>query len=82
MVAVDDETGIFCYLVVEAAGGLVGFVGVPVDVGGAGFFGLLVYALNQGSSCSFSTGCFGGEQILQVTSRPDGDGAAMEKVMC
>ena len=31
VVAVDDETGVFGDLVVEAAGGLVGFVGVPVD---------------------------------------------------
>ena len=57
-------------------------MGVPVDAGAAGFFGLLVNALNQGSSCSFSTGCFGSEQILEVTGRADGDGATMEKVMC
>ena len=58
---VDDETGVFGDLVVEAAGGFVGFVGVPVETGGAGVFGLLVNAFNQGFAYSFSAGWLGGE---------------------
>jgi hypothetical protein len=47
-IAVDDQTGVFGDLIVEAAGGFVGFVGVPVEAGGAGVFGLLVNAFDQG----------------------------------
>ena len=59
-VAVDDEAGVFGYLIVEAAGGFVGFVGVPVDAGGARVFGFVINSFNQGFAYSFSTGCFGG----------------------
>jgi hypothetical protein len=61
VVAVDDETGVFGYLIVEAAGGFVGFVGVPVEAGGTRVFGLLVNGFDQGFAYSFSAGWFGGE---------------------
>ena len=60
-VAVDDEAGVFGYLIVEAAGGFVGFVRVPVDAGGARVFGLFVNSVNLGFAYSFSSRCFGGE---------------------
>jgi hypothetical protein len=56
--AVDDKTGVFGDLVVEAAGGFVGFVGVPVDASGAGVFCLFANAFNRGFAYSFSAGWF------------------------
>jgi len=64
VVAVNDETGVFGDLVVEAAGGFVGFVGLPVYAGGTGVLGLFVNAVNQGLSGAFTAGGFIGEQVL------------------
>ena len=56
VVAVDDETGVFGYLIIEAAGGFVGFVGLPVNAGGTGVLGLLVDAVNQRFANAFTAG--------------------------
>jgi len=61
VVAVDDETDVFGDLVVEAAGGSVGFVGLPVYARAARVFGLFVNAVNQGFAYSLAAGGFGGE---------------------
>jgi len=54
VVAIHDETGVFGDLIVEAAGGSVGFVGLPVNPGGTGVFGLFANAVNQSFADSFA----------------------------
>ena len=81
IVAVDDEPGVFCHLVIQPPARGVGFMGLPVHPLDARGLGRLVHTFDQQPPHTLAARGGVGEQVLQVTSQLDACGAAVEQEM-